>query len=725
MSAPRLRLERLKLLAIALLMALAIGLYFIIQRGKLGDLRLATDKTLLMGLAATLVVLAIALAWVLVRNLTRILADRREGMMGSRLRTRVVFSFLLLVLAPSLFLFIGAVTIVSGTLKGLATPELEQTLRGAGKVADLVFRESSRKASRFADRLAVRISPLRGASEKAIRRELESACRDYDLAAAGYVPEQGKPVCVTRLESARRSASPAELCHLPAGLVARTMASGQGVLVEESLPTYGWRAVATRAIGESGDSRAVVWGADYLPDQLASQLARVNLTRDQIVSLRRTRPAVQRLYVVLFTLLTLLVIFAAVWTGLHLAREITDPIRDLAEGTEALATGDLDYRVDTTGDDEMAHLAASFNRMAEEIQRHREELLARQRYIETLLESVPVGVLSLSLSGAVRTFNRRTLEVLRLENLRLGTSLKESLGEGLASVASAVQPTLEGKVHRVEREVAIDVGEGTVSIQVLCGRIQISRQKEEVLVVLQDLTHLRRAERLAAWGEVARRLAHEIKNPLTPIRLAAERLLRRFRKEGTMRSETLEQGVTTIVREVEGLKGLIDEFSRFARLPELRLVSGDISSVARHAVELYGGAHPQVQLELDLEEELPPHMIDAEAIRRCLINLIENSLAAIEGEGRIVVRTRYHASHQSIVIEVIDTGSGLSEEDYQKLFLPTFSRRAGGTGLGLAIVHRIVTDHGGSIRAESTPGGGTRMVIELPAQPLTREARGE
>ncbi|MDQ7006756.1 MAG: ATP-binding protein [Acidobacteriota bacterium] len=716
MSGFRLRTERLKLVAIALLLVLASVLYFVIQRGKVGDLRLATDKTLLVGLAATLVLLTISLLWVLIGHLARTLAQRREGAFGSRLRARVVFAFLALVLAPSLFLFAGAVSIVSRTLRAVATPELEQTLRDAGTVAEAVFGSARRRAAHATGQLA---RGLAGAETEAIRAKLEAALYGFDLQAVGYVPPEGEPLCLTRLGSSERSAGPDELCHLPAGLMERARREGRMSHAEGSLATFGWRAVALAPLDGARGRGALVWAQIYVPDRLAVRLERLQRTEQRVVDFRRTRPAMQRLYVALFALLALLVVFAGVWTGLHLAREITDPILELARGTEALAGGDLDYRVDEAGDDEIAQLAASFNRMAEEIQRHRWDLQARRRYIEALLEAVPVGVLSLDASGAIRTANRRALEVLRVESLVVGRPLHEVLDRGRAGVAASLEPLVRGERELLAEEVAITVEEGVVSVQLRGQRLPLAEGGEGLLVVLEDLTDLRRAERLAAWGEVARRVAHEIKNPLTPIRLAAERMLRHYRKDPARAGAVVEKGVATIVREVESLKALIDEFSRFSRLPRLRMQPGDLGAVVREGVELYQGPHPGVKILVEVEEKLPPHRLDEQAMRRCLINLIENAIAAVGRQGTVVVRARSVPAHQAVALEVEDDGVGLSEEDRDKLFLPSFTRRPGGTGLGLAIVHRIVSEHGGTIRAESAEPRGTRMVIELPAGPTT------
>lgn len=712
-----LRRDRVLFLIVALSLVLVTGLYFVIQRGKLGDTRLATDKTLLSGLAVGLVLLTLGLAGLLVRNMARVIAERKSGVLGSRLQARVAFSFLFLVLIPSLTLFVGAITIVSRTLRDLAPPELDRTLRQASQVALLVQEEASTRAVHAAGRMArdLETGPLaRAAAGGELARWLTEARRRHGMAAVGFIPRTGSPVAVA--DSSRggaEAARPSELTSVPENLVYEVLQGRRPPPVGERL-AYGWRAVAAAPVIAGGEVLAVAWCAVYLPEAEARRVDKVLSAAREVEALQQRRPAVQRVYVALFALLTLLVLFTAVWASFFLTRQMTGPIVELARGTEALARGELAYRVPGSGRDEIGSLVASFNRMAGEIQRQRLELEGRRRYIETLLEAIPVGVLSLDAEGNVFTANRAALEVLHLEELIPGTPILRALAGGRESVVKVVQPVLSGQTRRMNREVPIETEDGAISLEVTAERFVIPERRDGTLVVLEDLTQLRRAERLAAWGEVARRLAHEIKNPLTPIRLSAERLLRRFKKNPEAAGEVLEEGVGTIVREVDSLKTLVDEFSRYSRLPEVRPVPADIGQVAEEAVALYRSSHAEIDLTTDWAPDLPPHMIDPEAMRRAVINLLENAVALVGHGGKIRVRSYRGDGLRPVVLEVSDNGPGLPPGDRKQLFLPTFSRRPGGTGLGLAIVHRVVTDHDGRIRAEDNPGGGIRFIIELP-----------
>lgn len=712
-----LRRDRVLILIVALSLLLSFVLYFVIQRGKLGDTRLATDKTLLSGLAVGLVLLSLGLASLLVRNLARVLAERKSGVLGSRLQARVAFSFLFLVLIPSLTLFAGAIAIVFRTLRDLAPPELDRTLRQASQVATLVQEEAGAKASHAAVRVArdLAAGPLaRAGAGGELARWLDDARRRQGVASVGFIPRSGQPVAVSDApRGGPETVRPSELTAVPVFLVDEVFAGRRPPPAGERLP-YGWRAVAAAPVEVNGEVVAVTWCAVYLPEAEARRVDKVMAAAREVEALQQRRPAVQRVYVALFALLTLLVLFTAIWASFFLTRQMTGPIVELARGTEALARGELAYRVPGSGRDEIGRLVSSFNRMAGEIQRQRLELEGRRRYIETLLEAIPVGVLSLDAEGNVFTANRAALEVLRLEALPPGLPLGRALAGGREAVGQVLGPVLSGQTRQVSREVPIETEDGAISVEVTAERFVIPERRDGTLVVLEDLTQLRRAERLAAWGEVARRLAHEIKNPLTPIRLSAERLLRRFRKDPPGSAQVVEEGVATIVREVESLKTLVDEFSRYSRLPEVRPVPADIGQVAEEAVALYRASHPELDLATDWAADLPPHMIDPEAMRRAIINLLENAVALVGKEGKIRVRSYRATALRPVVLEVSDNGPGLPPADRRQLFLPTFSRRPGGTGLGLAIVHRVVTDHDGRIRAEDNPGGGTRFIIELP-----------
>lgn len=448
-------------------------------------------------------------------------------------------------------------------------------------------------------------------------------------------------------------------------------------------------------------------------------------------------------------LMTLLLIFASTWVAIHLARGLAAPIKSLAEASKQVARGNLSHRVTTPGDDELALLADSFNQMTAELEQNRHQLEAgaatlkeknqaleeRRDYIETVLNSLSTGVVSLDHNDCVTTMNAAAASILKLSEAPPAWAKLSSL---LSQEDRAVLDRLIKRARRAGRaaeQSKLTRGSTVNSIPVALTVTALgaaSGGERGVVVVIDDLSELLTAQRAAAWSEVARRIAHEIKNPLTPIQLSAERIARQFgvRVNGengtgnghppTTDEEELkrvvEECTSSITREVAGLKSLVDEFSRFARMPDAQKSNTSLNDVVTQAAALYEDRLDGVALQLDLQPGIPLAMLDGEQMKRVFVNLIDNALEALtsSSEREITVSTRLDAAHEMLIAEVADSGEGVPASDFKRLFQPYFSTRGRGTGLGLAIVQRIVTEHGGKIRAENNLPHGARFVIELP-----------
>jgi PAS domain S-box-containing protein len=448
-----------------------------------------------------------------------------------------------------------------------------------------------------------------------------------------------------------------------------------------------------------------------------------------------------------------MLLFVSSWVAIYLARGIATPIKALAEASNEVARGNLSHRVSDGAEDELALLAHSFNQMTAQLEENRsrievssaelvEKNLAleeRRNYIETVLESLSTGVVSLDESDRVTTINAAATRMLRLTNARTGREkLKELIGaeDGVVldrllrrarrSGQATEQTSLTGASTKVSGPLP-----AALTATALRGA---GGDEPGVVLVIEDLSELLAAQRVAAWSEVARRMAHEIKNPLTPIQLSAERIAKNYRRlsadgdqngsnggpverEDAGVSVVIEECTETITREVAGLKAMVDEFSRFARLPMARLEAADLNAVVRQAVGLYADRLDGVTIETQLDPALPHAMLDSEQLRRVFVNLIDNALGALvgmEGERTITITTNHDSSRSLLLADVTDTGHGINPGDFKRLFQPYFSTRGYGTGLGLAIVQRIILEHHGRIRAEANNPRGARFVIELP-----------
>ncbi|MHC1581274.1 MAG: sensor histidine kinase, partial [Methanopyraceae archaeon] len=475
---------------------------------------------------------------------------------------------------------------------------------------------------------------------------------------------------------------------------------------------------------------ALVAGA-ILPDAGLLHSQEIRRASENYIQARARKPEIKQLFVLLFVMFTLLTIFAATWFGLTFARGITEPVRALTEGTREVQAGNLGVHLEVEARDELGTLVTSFNDMVRELNHHKTEAErasrdlriasevseARRRYIETLLENVTTGVVSLDAKGSVTLVNRAASRMLGVPEGEecVGLVYTELLSRpGHEPLRAAAGRFLGVEDAVVTREMVLDLGARRLDLAASFASLRDGRGVPiGMLIVLEDLSELIRAQRVAAWREVARRLAHEIKNPLTPIQLSVQRMLKRHREGGPDLGSVLEEGAETIRQEVAGLQRLVDEFSRFARLPTLNPVPADIGQVVEGSLKLYEGRE-DIVIERDLGE-VPVVNLDPEQMRRVLKNLVDNAIEA-QGDGaRVTVRTAYLSDAQVVRVEVADQGPGIPEEMRDRLFVPYFSTKEDGSGLGLAIVHRIVLDHKGRIRVEDNEPHGSRFVVEIPA----------
>ncbi len=587
----------------ALLLILA-AVFYLLQRERDLPAVLVANRVLLFVLWYANVVLILTVLFVLLRNLFKLVVERRHRILGSKFKVKLVASYIGLALIPVLLLFALAAELLHGSIdrwfNAPVRPVLEQGSAVAqalyARIEDDALRSAARvlaEVDRFdlddpaaRPRLARRLRALRGELGLDLLAVYEG--RDFVQAVidprAGLLdlPEPGREV----LEQAAREGSALRRQEPPGG-------RGRLLLAAAAEP------------GERFELTMVVVAGEVLDPELARQSEALVQGAQTFRQLEVQKDDLQASHLLIFLMMTLLILLAASWVGLYLARRVTVPIQALAEGTRRLSGGDLAHRVEVDADDELGVLVASFNRMSAELEANR-ELLERQ--------------------------------------------------------------------HR----------------------------------------ELVEAQRLAAWNEAARRVAHEIKNPLTPIRLAAERMLHRHRQGDPGLGGTIEEGVETIVREVGTLQAMVDEFSRYARMPRPRPVRVDFQRLIDETVHLYRGVKPGVEVEAEVDPAAAEAWLDPEQIRRALINLLDNAVEATPAPGRVAVRAA--AANDHLAIAVADSGPGIPPESKAKLFLPHFSTKARGTGLGLAIVHRIVTDHQGTIRVEDNQPQGTVFTIELPLE---------
>jgi two-component system nitrogen regulation sensor histidine kinase NtrY len=495
-------------------------------------------------------------------------------------------------------------------------------------------------------------------------------------------------------------------------------------------------------IRESSTNRAVgvVIATGYLSGEVAKYARRITDAYENYRQLDVLRRPLQGVYLSLFLMMTLMILVSATWTGLYLAKRITRPVQLLAAGAREIGAGRLDHRIEPETRDEFGSLVEAFNTMAGELaasqrklersrvdlERKNLQLDERRRYIETVLERIATGVVSVGADARIETINTAALRLLEFDHDVVGRSATEVFAR------EDLRP-LEALLARMQ----------TVSSEAAAQEIALAREGRELhlaaaatplqgedgvfagaVLVFDDVTPLIRTQRVAAWRDVARRLAHEIKNPLTPIQLCAERMRRQFSSAPPAARALVEECTTTIVGEVESLKALVDEFAQFARMPAPRALPADLSAVLTDTLALYQGLFREIRIERRFSDGLPAVRLDIEQIRRVVINLVDNAVEALGGSAAsagpdgeaptIVVETRLDAANGVVKLTVADNGPGIPPADRDKLFMPYYSTKGRGSGLGLAIVRRIIAEHGGSIEAADNDPHGTVFTIELP-----------
>jgi two-component system nitrogen regulation sensor histidine kinase NtrY len=727
-SGKRIKTDRLILFGIATLVVILTAAYAFLQRSEDLSFKYVTNTVLLGFLGVLDLVLIVLLIFVLSRNLTKLLLERRREILGSRFRTKLVFTFIGLCLIPSVLLFIAALSLIERNIERWFNTPVDVIAKQSQEIVQALYQEHRDRDRKFAETVAGIVSReklLEGNQRRFLLGALEARLREYRLDYVSVYDAEGVGV------SAANPLLPLDhLTSLPENLRERAMLGEPFEWIEDLGPGRLVRAGCPIKSAAGKEILGVAVAGSYVGKEIANLTTSVSRAAENYKQIKAQKGAIKQIYISVFVLITLLIIFGATWIGFYLARQITVPIQMLAEGTRAVAGGDLDYRVGDRPGDELGILVDSFNAMtgelkgrreeadraASEIRRRHEELEERRRYIETLLESIPVGVVSLSSEGRVTTINRASRRILRIESGYdiAGLPFGDVFAKGrLHEVGDAARDCLSRR-GPVFRDVHSSVEGEPVSLGVTAAPIG-EEPSPGVLIVMEDITRLIKAQKTAAWQEVARRIAHEIKNPLTPIQLSAQRILKKHRQGSADFGTVLEEGTATIVREVKTLKTLVNEFSGFARMPAANPIPSDLHKIIDSALGLYQGAYVDVSFDRQFAGDIPSARLDEEQIKRVFVNLIDNALEAMDRRGHIVIGTRYLRDLRLMRIDVADDGPGIPPEDKDKLFLPYFSTKRRGTGLGLAIVNRIVSDHNGYIRVEDNRPRGTRFVIELPA----------
>ena len=701
------------LLAIGLALGAAFaGGYALVLRTRDLTAAAATNRVLLFVLFYIVVVLILVLLFVLVRNGIKLVLESRRGVFGSRFRARVVAAYVGLALLPISLLILPTTGLLQKSVERWFAPPVENTIRAGRQVADLVRARSAALERRTADRLLPRLA---AAPEKDLVALLSTARE-----------ESG----VDYLEW-RRSGGPSVAVSSPRWPVREVADAGADWVADAKARGVSRRIEATHDGGQTGRSlfaspSGTLLVGTFEPPAEAEPIRELGRATSAYAMLKAERASLEAIQILLFLLLAFVVLLAAVWVGLLLARRVTRPIGALAASARRVGAGDFDALVEVEGGDEIGALSRAFNAMTSELRRRRAELVAANAELEmtnrqldeqrqrfgSILERLDAGVVAFWEDGRLAFLNDTARRLLDRE----GAGEVERLDDLLAPAPLAPLREFLARARGAgAREETIKIGRRVLEAHLAPAPAE-SGGAGPSIVTLEDTTALVAAERAAAWEEAARRMAHEIKNPLTPIRLAAERMRRRAAftsGAGDGLARVVEEGASTIVQEVTALSALVDTFQRFARLPAAVLAPTDLGAVALQVAKLYDGVKRGIAVTAEAPDGLAPARADAGQLRRALINLVDNAVAATPEGGRVRVAARIVDGRA--VLSVEDDGPGIAPADRERVFDAEYSTKSRGSGLGLAIVARIAAEHGGTVRVEENAPHGCRFLLEWPA----------
>ncbi len=693
------------------------------------------------GLLNINIVILIALVWLIFRNIGKLFIDRRRKILGTKLKTKLVIAFFGFSIIPTLVLFVISAMYINSSFDKWFSLKIQNTLQASLEITSTYYRNTDQTAMHFAEHLS-----------SGIGKRLNSVSEVDGLSSPpewieGYLNAQRELLALDAVEFytdtldervfSQRPQLPDSMLTYPRlalDLLEKAFSGehlsviqhiGTGDLIRCLVPVHSGSISSHPIVG-------VLAVNSYIPISLRNKVDEIASVFDDYKDTNPLKYPMKTTYFVILIMMTLVILFVAIWIGLYMARELTVPVERLVLGAQAVGAGNLNISIAASGHDEIAVLVDSFNNMTRDLRESRQGLMRagadlekRRLQLEAVLANVGTGVIAIDNSGEITTFNQAVSQLLQMEpdqvlHRKYGEVLTGEISPLVEVINRAMAASLEGGSVRPEvGQWNFRLGESLKVLAAVATSLRQGHTSCGVVVVIDDMTHLIKGQREMAWREVARRIAHEIKNPLTPIKLSAQRLQRRFRDYRSRDAALLKECTDTIIKHTDELKEMVNEFSNFARFPEASPAPHDLNSALKEVITLFQQAHPEIVMSGEFENKLPIFEFDRDQIKRVIINLFDNAVAAIGSLSqnrikKIKLVTHYNEQLQMAVIEVEDNGLGMTEEVKARLFEPYFSTKTEGTGLGLSIVKRIINDHDGFIRVRSAPAEGTQFIIEIP-----------
>jgi two-component system nitrogen regulation sensor histidine kinase NtrY len=689
------------------------------------------SSTVLMFILININLLLLLSLFLLVfRNLAKLYYEKKNNILGSKLKTRLVTAFIFLALLPTTVLFFFSIQFISTSIAFWFNAPVEQTLESSLTVGQKLYEYIEAQNEFSAKRAAFQIDSrklLQPEHRKKLTRYAQVVQRAFNRHGIEVYTPDAKRVCLSlanELESLYFGLlTTTDLTKIPSAKVSNTIY--QTIEEGEFL-----RTISTIPFGvEPSKAAGFIVVTTLVSPDLSENLRAILKGVEEYQQLKLTKRPAQISYYIALSIVALLVIFCAIWFGFQMAKSITIPIMKFAEGTQRIADGDLNYQIDFQTDDELGTLIKSFNSMTRQLAAGREqialtgemlkeqntELEKSRQYIEVVLKHISAGVVSIDNQGIITTINKAAESMLGINSLNiLDKNFRQVLRGDYLQMANKIYEQAVQGLKNAEIPISTSISGAPKHFS-----LHYSTLKDDTdhtmgaVLVFDDVTELEKAQRMVAWREVARRIAHEVKNPLTPIKLSAQRLKRKYGRQ--INDEIFDGCADTIVEHVDLIRNLVNQFSTFAKFPDTNFAKDRIENVILETIVLYREGLEQVDIQSNFGEDIPFLKLDHQQMKQAFINLIDNAVYAVNKEGIIVIDVSYDPILKIVRIEIADNGKGISDKEKTKLFEPYFSTKKSGMGLGLAIVNSIISNHNGVIRVQDNPPRGAKFIIELPA----------
>lgn len=678
-------MKRLRLRVFLAFVFLLVVLSFAVELHYMGlkSAPFLTRLSLLLMLNLTVMGLLILMFFV-AKSLVKLYLERKHKILGYKFKTKLVVILVVLTLIPATFLFIVSSGLITNYIDRWFTPQIKQPLDLSIEIAKSIYDIERQHTLGHAKSL------LNGG----IRHN------GYEVDRISVMPADATETIRAAFEGKEGT---------------EVVSDKKGDIVRAVVPEY-----------TDGRQTGILIVESRLPARITGNVEDIKEAYENYLALESWKIPIKANYLIALGFITLTVVFMALWIALRISRGITDPIQRLAQATELVAAGNLNVQVDAKREDEIGLLMGSFNHMVKELKESKGSLESayiesdrRRLFMEKILDNINSGVLMLDTGGKILVINKRACSILNIRPEEvMGAHYRELVSSIDSEELQSIVSGLEGREFRpVRKEVKAVIGDRRVILLVFITSLKDAQKYVGLLVVFDDLTDIIEAQKALTWQDVAKKIAHEIKNPLTPIKLSTERMIKKWEHRDADFDEVFHRSARTIVKEVDSLKKLVDEFSKFGKMPEIKKTPTSLTAIIEEVVNLYQD-FKNVEIVISAPDNPLPADIDGEQFRRVLINIFDNAMQAMMNSGKIYVALNFDPSSNKAFIEIADTGPGIRSEDKEKLFLPYFSTKRDGTGLGLAIAYRIVKEHGGKIRVKDNKPKGTIFSIEVPIKEL-------